>query len=143
MTTDTALALLAEAKDMVRLFGMDSCRSGDQRDANDLCDRITALLDSGIKDAGDDVAEPEPTMLAAMRLVGNAPEVIKYIDTLPSAYKRTQQEKKTVIDVYEDNLREAGKRLIFWQERAEKAEAELASLRLELARLDGEIPYGN
>jgi hypothetical protein len=28
-------------------------------------------------------------------------------------------------------------------ERAEKAEAELAALRLELARLDGEIPYGN
>lgn len=28
-------------------------------------------------------------------------------------------------------------------ERAEQAEAELAALRLELARLDGEIPYGN
>ena len=36
-----------------------------------------------------------------------------------------------------------GQRTTQFCSMAVKAEAELASLRLELARLDGEIPYGN
>jgi len=36
--------LLVEAKDLVRLFGMDSCRSGDQRDCDELITRIDAAI---------------------------------------------------------------------------------------------------
>ena len=123
MTTDTALALLAEAEDAICILS-DSIRDRTVSEYySNLCDRITALLDSGIKDAGDDVVEPYVWEVCGEKWIRK-----EGYDTLLSAYKRVQQEKKTVIDVYEGNLRDADKRLIFWQERAEKAEAEIAAM---------------
>ncbi len=65
--------------------------------------------------------------------------ITDYIDSLQSALQVAQQER--------DAERERGDQ---WETtatnllaRAEKAEAELAALRLELGQITGEIPYGN
>lgn len=137
MTTDTALALLAEAKEdceelLERMKSEGWHRPERIGHQEQLIKRITALLDSGIKDAGDDVVEPERIKYVRVEVecgnLSDYKDFIDYIDALKSVYKRARQEKKTVIDVYEGNLREADKRLIFWQERAEKAEAEREQL---------------
>ena len=93
----------------------------------------------------------------AKRYCGNA-------DYWRELAKKDGQERDAAIDLCDQRVLEAEKQLQVAQQerddalmlansvntydavtlqRAEKAEAELTALRLELARLDGEIPYGN
>jgi hypothetical protein len=59
-------------------------------------------------------------------------EVLTYIDTLRDLLKREGANKETLSDAY-----------ALACERFRKAESKLAAIELELARLNGEIPYGN
>lgn len=71
-------------------------------------------------------------------------EVLEYIDSLQSALQVAQQERDEAVNVLKaEGIRPKGKSVLPYMQRAEKAEAENAALRLELAQLNGEIPYGN
>jgi len=59
----------------------------------------------------------EPTMLSAMRMVGNAPEVIKHVDTLLDLLKR----ERTTVELHSNSV-------FVWAERAEAAEATIAAM---------------
>jgi hypothetical protein len=92
MTTDTALALLAEAEDAICILS-DSIRDRTVSEYySNLCDRITALLDSGIKDAGDDVVEPYVWEVCGEKWIRK-----EGYDTLLSAYKRACVERDEAI----------------------------------------------
>ena len=97
MTTDTALALLREARYHMDTLG-NSCHDQQLRDTYiDLGTRITATLQS-IKDAGDDVVEPE-TYMIDLDIGGEQyfPHVCvlkEDYDTLLSAYKRVCVERE-------------------------------------------------
>jgi hypothetical protein len=121
MTTDTALALLRDAAGNLYM----AYNAFTRNDAiaweplKETADRITALLDSGIKDAGDDVVEPD--IVQAYRRGYGYDRVLNYIDSLQSALQVAQQER--------DAERERGYQ---WEttatnllERAEKAEEAL------------------
>ena len=82
----------------------------------------------------------EPELIPECSYCGLTQAVtLKSYDSLKQQLQVAQQER----DGYLDLNRDCAELALNHLERAEKAEAELASLRLELARLDGEIPYGN
>lgn len=85
----------------------------------------------------------EPDELKNMRypwwLEGNVKSVLEYIDAL-KAYALKEKERADSAERDDSQKAEANREL--WQ-RTEKAESELAALRLELARINGDIPYGN
>ena len=151
MTTDTALALLRDAAGNLYM----AYNAFTRNDAiaweplKETADRITALLDSGIKDAGDDVVEPTiytKTFLRGSTMEEHDVVLMHDYDTLLSAYKRACVERGEAVERADFNGAEwarSAEALVITVQRAEKAESELAALRLELARLDGEIPYGN
>ena len=108
--------------------------ASDYEDLEKKLNKCLATLQS-IKDAGDDVVEPSTVgFIRARAENGNKEDasVAEFIDTLLSAYKRVCVEK----DLHYMKAEAL-------HERAEKAEAELAALRLELGQITGEIPYGN
>jgi hypothetical protein len=66
----------------------------------------------------------EPTMLSAMRLVGNAPEVIKHIDTLRDLLRR-----ETYLHQLDHSLADQ------WLKRADAAESKLANVEDALSTM--------
>jgi len=139
MTTDTALALLRDAAGNLYM----AYNAFTRNDAiawvplKETADRITALLDSGIKDAGDDVVEPD--IVQAYRRGYGYDRVLNYIDSLQSALQVAQQERDDAVTQLK-KWKEDGEHLFCqtcdscgtdeccppsqcWQTRAEKTEA--------------------
>lgn len=98
-------------------------------------------------------SQPVPVEpMSEMWLAGNRlPQGLKLypqkaIDSLQSALKVAQQERDTEKERADRASRMAQGNYELYKRtvvEANEAEAEVASLRLELAQLNGEIPYGN
>ena len=109
------------------------------REYNDLAD-FARTLERELAAIKSQPVPVEPELIPECSYCGLTQAVtLKSYDSLKQQLQVAQQER----DGYLDLNRDCAELALNHLERAEKAEAELASLRLELARLDGEIPYGN
>jgi hypothetical protein len=108
-------------------------------------DRITALLDSGIKDAGDAVVEPEYLIRLRNALKGfksdgafaGDKDIVDYIDSLQSALQVAQQERDEKRLQWQNwrsrmGLTASATELL---ERAEKAEQKVTELEKTIESL--------